>query len=316
MLGLLVAGMVLTGCFTNSTPTTTKITTEFAKVDRPSRVDLPESPCVFEVKEDITAKDYFKFMDDLVLLQNDILGYELNEYHIARTNPHLIEALAATDYYVGKEAGLKIEDPQAIVILKKGDSLTIPSEEEVATLNDKMALTSIDVNIPEFKLRILEAGKVMHEFDVRVGKNTSRYLAMAGRNVSLKTQPGVGTITRTAKDAKFINPRDNKHYKVTRRDDGVVTKLPNVPWLEPSLNGTRYGHLIHPTTNIRTLGKPASNGCIGTSEYAGWYIYFHAPIGTRVQFRYDLDVAGSEEKLKDIYPGYEKRWDRIEAKQA
>ena len=307
-------GGILTGCFTNPTPSETEIIEEFAKVDRPSRVDMEESLCEYEVRKDIKAKDYYKFMDAFMLSQNDVLGYEINEYHIARANPQLMDALAATDYYVGKAAGKMIEDPKEEVILEKGAILRIPSESEVAELNKKMAMTTIDVNIPEFKLRIMEGAEVVHEFDVRVGKNTSRYLAMVGRDVSLKTQPGVGTITRIAKDAKFINPRDNKVYKVTRRDDGVVTKLPNVPWLEPSLNGTRYGHLIHPTTNNRTLGKAYSNGCIGTSEAAAWYIYFYAPIGTKVQFRYDLEVAGSEEKLKDIYPGYEKRWKRIEAK--
>lgn len=314
VIGLVLMGAILTGCFTNSPVTKTQITEDYAKVDRPSSLDMEESPCIYEVEKDIKAKDYFKFMDALVLSQNAVLGYEINEYHIARTNPKIMDAIAATDYYVGKAAGISIDDPKEIVILKKGASLNIPSEEEIAALNKKMANTVIDVNIPEFKLRILEGTEIVHEFDVRVGKNTSRYLAMVGRDVSLKTQPGVGTITRIAKDAKFINPRDNKVYKVTRRDDGVVTKLPNVPWLEPSLNGTRYGHLIHPTTNNRTLGKAYSNGCIGTSEAAGWYIYFHAPIGTKVQFRYDLEVSDSEEKLKDIYPGFEKRWKRIEAK--
>ena len=48
---------------------------------------------------------------------------------------------------------------------------------------------------------------------------------------------------------------------------------------------------------------------MGTSEAAAWRIYFHAPLGTKVQYRYDLDVVnavGDSIRLKDIYPGFKK----------
>jgi L,D-transpeptidase ErfK/SrfK len=76
------------------------------------------------------------------------------------------------------------------------------------------------------------------------------------------------------------------------------------PSLTPSINGIITGALIHATTNPKSLGKAYSNGCIGTSEPDIWSIYYAAPPGTKVKFRYDLDVRdknGNIKKLKDIY---------------
>ena len=66
--------------------------------------------------------------------------------------------------------------------------------------------------------------------------------------------------------------------------------MPRIPWIEPQIDGHRFGHMIHPTTNPKTLGKAYSNGCIGTSEADAWRIYYYAPIGTKVNFRYDLII--------------------------
>lgn len=261
----------------------------------------------YSVEAPVTAGGYFDFMDTLIPHLDSTNTHSIDEYVLMRANPWLIERLAATDYYQTTAKGEFIKDPKSIQILAKGDSLLVPSSDQVRELRDRMAITVIDVNIPAFKLRIKEGAAVIYETDVRVGKNTQRYLAMAGRSVDLRTRPGVGEITRIARDPAYINPRNNKRYKVTRRDDGKVTKLPRIPWLEPTINGTQYGQLIHPTTNIGTLGKAYSNGCIGTSEAAAWILYFHAPLGTKVQFRYDLETineVGDTIQLKDIYPHF------------
>lgn len=259
------------------------------------------------VKSSVTAGGYFDFIDDLVPHVDSTTAYSIDEYVLMRANPWLMERLADTDYYRTAAKGEFIEDPKTIEILAKGDSILVPSADQVRELRDRMEMTVIDINIPEFKLRIKEGADVIHEADVRVGKNTQRYLAMAGRDVDLRTRPGIGEISRIARDPAYINPRNNKRYAVTRRDDKKVTKLPRIPWLEPTINGTQYGQLIHPTTNIGTLGKAYSNGCIGTSEADAWIIYFHAPLGTKIQLRYDLEViqnSGDTIQLKDIYPGF------------
>ena len=259
-----------------------------------------------KVNTTVTAGAYFDFIDNLMIHLDSTHMHELDEYVVMRSNPWLMERLANTDYYITAQSGKFVEDAKLIEILTPGDSLLIPNEEQVSELLERMANTVIEVNIPQFKLWIKEGDAILHEADVRVGKNTKRYLAMAGRDVDLRTRPGEGTITRIARDPAYINPRNNKRYKVTRRDDDKVTKMPRIPWLEPTINGQRYGQLIHPTTNIGTLGKAYSNGCVGTSEEMAWYIYFHAPIGTKVLFRYDLEVIneqGDTTKFKDIYPG-------------
>ena len=106
----------------------------------------------------------------------------------------------------------------------------------------------------------------------------------------------------------YYNPSDGHQYYVTRRDDERITSLPQIPFIETEINGIRNGQLIHPTTNPKTLGKAYSNGCIGTKEADAWVIYYYAPIGTKINIRYDLkakDSIGENITLKDIY-GYSK----------
>ena len=95
-----------------------------------------------------------------------------------------------------------------------------------------------------------------------------------------------------------------------------MLKLPAIPWIEPAINGIRLGQLIHPTTNLATLNKASSNGCIGLRESDAWYVYYYAPLGTKVVFRYDLQVKdenGNVIQLDNIYPGFEKIKIRNEA---
>jgi len=310
-------GMIFAQSCNHSTQTTTKVIVPESPISETKLKKIEESVLYHFTDEVVTSGEYFDFIDGVVAHYDTVLSYPISEHLIMRSNLNLIDSFINTDYYLLKEKGKFVYDPQSIVILKKGDSLKIPNEREVEMLTQKMANTTIDVNIPEYKLQILEGGSPIHESKVRVGRNTKRYLAMAGRDVDLKTRPGYGKIVRIARDPAFINPRNNKRYKVTKRDDGKTTKMPRIPWIEPEINGTRYGQLIHPTTNLKTLGKAYSNGCVGTSEADAWRIYFYAPLGTAVQFRYDLEVPnakGDTTVLKDIYPGFAKKWNRIKAK--
>jgi len=197
-----------------------------------------------------------------------------------------------------------IYDQRDLIILKKCVIVQMPSIELAAKLIGKQTMVTIDLNIPEFKLRITEAGKTLYTFPVRVGQKEVKYLDMAKRDVDLQTIPGIGKIVRIERFPAFINPVDGKQYKVTKRDDGRYTKMPLVPYIEPEINGLRYGQLIHPTTNPVTLGKAYSNGCIGMNEADTWRLYYYAPVGTKVIFRYDLEIQdkeGKRIKLEDIY---------------
>jgi L,D-transpeptidase ErfK/SrfK len=270
----------------------------------PDEMTASSSQILYHFKDTVKIEDYFKVMESLVRQYSSMLTYPVSEHLIIRKNPWVIDSLAATDYYRLKERGIISLDPKKLPIFTPGQFLVIPDSLAVDSLNSVFKQTYLDLNIPEFKLRVMQSGRLIHEFPVRVGRNESRHLAMAGRVMNLRTHTGEGVILRYIKDPDFINPVDNRIYHVTRRDDGVVTALPNIPWLETEINGIRYGQLIHPTTNIETLGKAYSNGCIGTSEAAAWYLYYHAPPGTRIVIRYDLDIIDNEGnaiKLPNIY---------------
>jgi L,D-transpeptidase ErfK/SrfK len=256
------------------------------------------------IEQPVKIKQYFEFMDGLVMDHDTSVFFTLTEHLVVRSNPWLIERLANTDYYVQAAKGNFITDQREMVVLQKGDTLHLPTPEETVALEAMMQRTYIDVNIPEYRLRIAVDQDTLFSFPVRVGQRNNKYLETAGREADLRTQAGHGEIAFVQRDADWVNPVDGHQYKVTRRDDGRVTKCPRIPWLEPSIDGERIGQWIHPTTNPASLGKTYSNGCIGLSEASAWYTYYYAPVGTPVHIRYDLkklNADGTVTEFPDVY---------------
>lgn len=269
----------------------------------------PQGLYFWVVNSPVKISRYFEYLDSVVKHFDSNLPYPLDEHLLIRANPWVIDTLAHSDYYWWMLRDSFVYDPNDLLVLRPGDTLWIPTENRAKMLKQTQSNTMIDLNIPEFTLRIIEKDIVLYTFQVRVGRNERKYLAMAGREVDLRTQAGEGTIVSINKNPTYINPSNNHPYTTTRRDDNRVTKLPRIPFLEPEINGIRNGQLIHPTTNPNTLGKAYSNGCIGMREQDAWRLYYYAPVGTKVRFRYDLEVineAGDTIHLKDIYPGYKK----------
>ncbi len=257
-----------------------------------------------EIQENIIVGEYFHFMDSLIMAYDSLVPYVLTEHLLVRANPWIIDSLAETDYYRQIEKGRFIYDQKKMTILQEGDTLFIPTLTIASEIMRRQLQTIIDINIPEFKLRIYEKDKLLYEFPIRVGQKRKRYLKTAGREEDLRTKTGVGFIDRIERDPSFINPVDGKRFTHTRRDDHKTTLMPQIPWIEPQIDGHCYGQMIHPTTNPETLGKAYSNGCIGTKEADAWYIYYYAPLYTKVVIRYDLEIVNEEGDtilLKDIY---------------
>jgi L,D-transpeptidase ErfK/SrfK len=256
------------------------------------------------IQKDIKLKEYFKYMDSIVQVYDSITPFSLTEHLLVNANPWIIDTLKNTDYYSMKERDSFIYDQKEMIILPKESILIIPDSTNAERILTTFKKTLIDINIPEFKLRILKDSVVIHAFPIRVGRNEEKFLEMSGRLEDLKTRTGKGHIVGFVKNPEYRNPTNNKQYHVTKRDDEKTTKLPQIPFIETELNGLRYGQMIHPTTNPETLGKAYSNGCIGTNEADAWVIYYSAPINTPIVIRYDLDIMnkdGKMVKLKDIY---------------
>ncbi len=254
--------------------------------------------------KDVKMKDYFATVDSIVEFECKTACYNLTEHSLINANPRIIDTLASFDYYLKMQESIFVYDQKELVVFHKGDSLLIPDQEKTKAIDQKLSSIVIDVNIPEYKLRIIEGADTIYTFIVRVGANEEKYLETAGRIVKLITHTGQGEIVRLERNPYYLNPATGKRYYGTRRDDGRYTMMPLIPWMEPSINGIRYGNLIHPTTNPETLGKPYSHGCIGLNESDAWRVYYSAPLGTKVIFRYDLKIPskdGDTILLEDIY---------------
>jgi L,D-transpeptidase ErfK/SrfK len=271
---------------------------------------IHEFPKYVTVTNTVQVKNFFPFIDSLVVAYDSVAPYPLSEHLLVRSNPWIIDSLANTDYYRMMERDSFVYDQRQLIILRPGDAIVLPGQPEAAWMLDKMKKTHIDLNIPEFKLRIYEDTALLYEFPVRVGQNRERYLKMGDKVTDLRTKTGKGFITDYRRDPAFYNPVDGKRFYLTKRDDGRTTMMPRIPWIETEINGLRNGQLIHPTTNPKSLGKAYSNGCIGTRESDAWIIYYYAPIGTPVTIRYELrvkDSLGNDKVLKDVY-GWQKGW--------
>ncbi len=261
-------------------------------------------PKTTKINQNIRVEMYFQFLDSLVQVYDSIAPYKLTEHLLVRSNPWIIDTLQNTDYYRMKARDSFVYNQKKMIVIPKGNALVIPGLKQVDSLQKAFKNTFIDVNIPEFKLRIYQDSIKLFEFPVRVGRHETKYLEMSGREEDLRTKTGTGFIVGYNKNPRYANPANNHDYKVTRRDDGKVTLVPQIPFIETELNGMRYGQMIHPTTNPETLGKAYSNGCIGTKEADAWVIYYYAPINTKVDIRYNLKVInedGSVVIMKDIY---------------
>ena len=268
-------------------------------------IPVSEPPfAVVPVPRDIRIASYFAFMDSLVAKYDTLTPYPLSEHLIVRANSWIIDTLENTDYYRRIALGRFVFDQRAEVVLKAGDTLLLPGPQTAAGLLAMMNATRLDINIPSFRLQIIEGDRTLYSFPVRVGKNQHKFLAMAGREADLRTLTGTGEIIRINRNPVFYDPVTGKSFKYTKRDDRNYTLMPQIPWLEPAIDGRRYGQMIHPTTNPATLGKAASNGCIGLGEADSWRVYYYAPMGTGVVIRYDLTEVtkqGDTLRYKDIY---------------
>lgn len=267
--------------------------------------DTPEPPlALIPVTQTVTIQGYFRYMEGLVRQYDTLAPYDLSEHLLVRANPWLIDTLENTDYYRQMARGNFVLDQRKMAVLHPGDTLRLPGPKMAESLLARMSHTRLDINIPAFRLNIIEGDSILYSFPCRVGKNTEKFLIVAGHEVDLRTHTGTGEIIRINRSPVFTDPVTGERFKFTKRDDRRSTRMPLIPWLEPAIDGKRYGQMIHPTTNPKTLGRPASNGCIGLKESDAWRVYYYAPLGTKVVIRYDLmeiGPAGDTLRFEDIY---------------
>lgn len=117
---------------------------------------LQKSLYTISIPRHVKVKGYFPFMDSLVIAYDSLVDYQLNEHILVHANPWIIDNLESYDYYARKEKGEFIEDQKETLALNKGDILIIPTNSFAQEIQKMVNRIIIDVNIPEFKLRIIE----------------------------------------------------------------------------------------------------------------------------------------------------------------
>ncbi|RMG21389.1 MAG: murein L,D-transpeptidase [Bacteroidetes bacterium] len=259
---------------------------------------------VYEVKDSIRIGQFFPWIHSLAEAYDSLLHIHLSPQLLAQANPWLIDTFAQSDYYTQMQQGHFVYDQQQYVVLQPGQRLRIPSPREAQVLEQLLAQVYIDINLPEFALRLYQGDSLLYRFPVRIGQNREKYLPSEGKVVNLQTRTGRGFISNINESPIYINFETGKAYTHTRRDDGKTTLMPLIPSLEPEINGQCYGQLIHATTNPATLGKAYSHGCIGMREGDTWRLYFYVRRGTPIRIRYELQLVnehGDTLLLPDVY---------------
>lgn len=267
-------------------------------------VEKPELNRTISINDTIRIAGYFDFMDTLICTYDSLTDYPLSEHLLVHANPWIIDTLAHTDYYTMIKRDSFVYDQRSMIVLRPNDTLLVPNTLQAKTILETFAKTWIDVNLPEYTLRIYQDSLLLLSLPIRIGQNRSKYLKMADRITDLKTKTGKGHIVGFTKNPDFYNPVTGKKFRYTRRDDGNTSLMPQIPWIETEINGVKNGQLIHPTTNPETLQKAYSNGCIGVKEADAWLIYYYCPLGTPIQIRYELNIRnanGTMTLLEDIY---------------
>jgi len=133
---------------------------------------VEETDILFEIKieKDISIDEYFEFIETTVANYDSLVSYDLTTYLLVHNNTWLIDTFAHTGNF--------IYDQPAQIILKKGDVLHVPDADKANQIIDRINSFSIDVNIPEFKLNILENDSIIYTFPVRVGQTGERFMSM------------------------------------------------------------------------------------------------------------------------------------------
>lgn len=267
-------------------------------------IEMPNLTKTIRISDTVVIGDYFNYMDSLVSAYDTLTNYKFTEHLLVRANPWVIDTLANTDYYRMTQRDSFVYDQKKMIVFKPSDSLVLPDSLQAKAILESFMTTRIDINLPEYKLRIYQDSTLLFTFPIRIGQNKAKYLKMGNRITDLRTKIGSGKIIDHKKDPKFYNPVDGKQFHLTKRDDGKTTLMPKIPWIETEINAVRNGQLIHPTTNPITLEKAYSNGCIGVKEYDAWIIYYYSPIDTKINIYYNLETIGPEGgylMLDDVY---------------
>ncbi len=132
----------------------------------------------------IFVGDYFGYIDSLVQRYDSLVPYPLSEHLLVRNNPWVIDTLANTDYNRRMEKDSFIYDQRQQIVLPKGLTLKLPDSTKACRMLEEFAHTEIDINMPEFRIRIFQDDILLYTSPIRVGQNRKRYLKLLADHIT------------------------------------------------------------------------------------------------------------------------------------
>lgn len=134
------------------------------------RILKPSVEEIIIIPKDVPMRNYFKWMNSVIAVHNQNRTYLIDEYILIQNNFWILDTLVHTDYYYKMEKKLFNEDSQVLIALHKGQTLTVPDSLQSEKINDRLGNTFIGINIPEFRLRIVENRKEIYQLPFVKGR--------------------------------------------------------------------------------------------------------------------------------------------------
>ncbi len=148
----------------------------------------PNSTKEIIIEKNILIESYFRYIDSVVGKHQSLTRYNLSEHILVRANPWIIDTFQNTDYYRMKARDSFVYNQKKMIALPKGNSIVIPDSIQAKKIQVAFEKTVIDINIPEYKLRINEDSTLLFEFPIRVGRDEKKVYGNVWANTGFKNQ--------------------------------------------------------------------------------------------------------------------------------
>lgn len=121
-------------------------------------------PRTIEITKPVRIREYFGYMDSLLAVYAPAAPYPLTGHVLVHANPWILDSLVASDYERLIQKDSFLYDQREWIVLAEGRELLLPDSTTGAAIRDHLGTFRLDVNIPEFRLRMYSGPSVLYSF--------------------------------------------------------------------------------------------------------------------------------------------------------